>query len=376
MVDTEVRTVHASQIKVPFLSEKLKQEMYSKHKQDGEEWNVTALSKKYGTSIERTKAVLYLLKRREEFMKEKGFDTIPKEWYDLYSRYKALGDDADKPAATTATEEATATAAAAAASSDEGEEAGEGGDNNDDASTAEAAAPSNLRQLASEFGMSESKLKEVVEKMREHSFRQSQVDAYEAQMERNAEKLAARGVDTRFRETSSASSIQRSVTDDYYPELFDDDGAFEEARARLIEEIEKETKATTSADASDARPTFLRRGEQAAAADSLPADTENRANVPTDHMSRWKFAFKDLSKPRSAPTMIRTRRGEWRQANPLEEATRSWLKNPSPLDMEMYRDEIAKWTDPDGDEAEARLISQKKLQRRKAQKETAAAAAE
>ena len=367
MVDTEVRTVHASQIKVPFLSEKLKQEMYSKHKQDGEEWNVTALSKQYGTSIERTKAVLYLLKRREDFMKEKGFDDIPKEWYDLYSRYKALGDDADKPAAT---EEATA------ASSDGGEETGEGGDNNGDASTAAAAAPSNLQQLASEFGMSESKLREVVEKMREHSFRQSQVDAYEAQMERNAEKLAARGVDTRFRETSSASSIQRSVTDDYYPELFDDDGAFEEARTRLIEEIEKETKATTSADASDARPAFLRRGEQAAATDSLPADAENRANVPTDHMSRWKFAFKDLSKPRSAPTMIRTRRGEWRQANPLEEATRSWLKNPSPLDMEMYRDEIAKWTDPDGDEAEARLISQKKLQRRKAQKEAAAAAAE
>jgi hypothetical protein len=67
--------------------------------------------------------------------------------------------------------------------------------------------------------------------------------------------------------------------------------------------------------------------------------------------------------------MMRTRRGDWRQASPLEEATRSWLKNPTPLDMEMYRDEIQKWRNPDEDEEEAGQLSIKKLLRRKAMKE-------
>ena len=90
MVDTNVRSVSPSQIKIPFLSENVKQEMYRKHTQDSEEWTVGALSKQYGTSTERTKAVLFLMRRREQFKRDKGFDDIPKEWYELYQKYKYM----------------------------------------------------------------------------------------------------------------------------------------------------------------------------------------------------------------------------------------------------------------------------------------------
>lgn len=353
MVDTDVRSVPASQIRVPYLNEKLKQEMYGKHKQDPEEWTVNALSKQYGASMERTKAVLYLMRRREEFMKEKGVDNIPKEWYELYQKYQDLGDDASAPAAIAIEEDV--------GGEQQSEEEGDGESTSERGNT-----KSPLQKLAAEYQMSESKLMEVIEKMKEHIFRQSQVDAYEMQMGINAERLADVGVDTKFREPSSASTTVKSITDDYYPKLFGDDGAFEEARQKLIEEIELETRATITEEV-DGRPDFLLNDEQAD--NRIPSDAENRADVPVNQLSRWKFAFKDLSKPKKFPTMIRTRRGAWRPATPLEEAARSWLKNPTPLDMEMYRDEINKWRDPDGDEQEAAQLSFVKLKRRNALKE-------
>lgn len=362
MVDTEVRSVAPSQIKVPYLSERLKQEMYGKHKQDSETWSVGALSKQYGTSMERTKAVLFLMRRREEFMKEKGFDIIPKDWYELYEKFKVLGDDAAATSSSSTSPSAPAISEDTAITEEGGEQEGQG--DHQEASSNRAKGP--IQRLAAEYQMSESKLMVVVAKMKEHTFRQSEVDDYEEQMEKNAERLANVGVDTKFRETSSASSTAKSITDDYYPELFGDDAAFEEARVKLIKEIEVETRATATEEL-DGRPEFLKKDGQGGT--HIQTDTENRAGVQVDQLSRWKFAFKDLSKPKNHPTMMRTRRGNWRQASPLEEATRSWLKNPTPLDMEMYRDEIQKWRNPDEDEEEAGQLSIKKLLRRKAMKE-------
>jgi hypothetical protein len=65
--------------------------------------------------------------------------------------------------------------------------------------------------------------------------------------------------------------------------------------------------------------------------------------------------------------MIRTRKGKWRQATLLEEAKRSWIKNPSKLDMEVYRERIKEYLDPDGDEQEAKDLILRKTARRKAQ---------
>ena len=76
------------EIKVPYFSEKLKLEMYSKYKQDPEQWSVTALSKAYGTSMERTKAVLLLLEQREQLKRERGLLDIPDDWFEMHKKFE------------------------------------------------------------------------------------------------------------------------------------------------------------------------------------------------------------------------------------------------------------------------------------------------
>ena len=379
LVDTEVRTVSPSEIKVPYLSEKLKQEMYGKYKQNPEEWSVMALSKAYGSSIERTKAVLLLLERRESFKKERGILDMPSEWMEIHKKHEEyknapppVVEAASKPASSAPSVEVTASEGNASGDGSvngEGREGGETatseGEQKEEAAPAAPQTP--LQRVASEFGKSESAVQDILDKVDEHVFRQGQVDAYEAHMERIAEKLSDRGVDTTFRETGGSAS--RSVTDDYYPALFGDDDGFEKARVKLIADIEKETKATVTEDV-DARPAFLRDADSGGSSKyELPAEMPNGAKVETTQLSRWKFAFKDLSKPKDFPTMVRTRRGAWRQATPLEEATRSWLKNPSPLDRELYKEQTKHWEDFDGDLEAASRLSTDKLARRKALKQ-------
>ncbi len=368
LIDTDVRSVAPSEIKVPFFSEKLKQELYAKYKQDPEQWSVMALSKAYGTSIERTKAVLFLLEKREQFKKERGILDIPDEWFEVQKKFEKYTNAPPAPFASEAAPQAAANLEAAEADSASDDSSGDDQQGGAGASEKKEAATlqNPLQRVASEYGKSEAAIQEILDKVDEHNFRQSQVEAYEEHMEGITEKLAARGVDTTFRETGG--SARRSVTDDYYPALFGDDEGFEKARRELIAEIEKETKATVTEDV-DVRPVFLRvTGEdgQATSKYELPPDMANHAEVPTQQLSRWKFAFKDLSKPKDHPTMIRTRRGAWRQANPLEEATRSWLPNPGPVDTALYAAQIDQWRDFDGDLEEASQISRIKRERRKA----------
>ena len=361
LVDTDVRSVAPNEIKVPYFSEKLKLEMYSKYKQDPEQWSVTALSKAYGTSMERTKAVLLLLEQREQLKKERGLLDMPDEWFEIHKKFEEFTNSP------TPTSPATEASAALHDGADVASEDASGQDHKENSeANGENGLPapqSPLERVASEYGKSEALIQEILDKVDEHKFRQAQVEAYEEHMEEKISKLEARGVDTSFRETGG--SARRSITDDYYPALFGDDAGFERARRELMEKIESETKATVTEDV-DARPAFLR--SNTASKYDLPSDMPNEAGVPTQQLSRWKFAFRDLSKPKDHPTMIRTRRGAWRQANPLEEATRSWLRNPDKVDMALYAAQIEKWRDFDGDMEEAGQISRLKLERRKALK--------
>ena len=85
----------------------------------------------------------------------------------------------------------------------------------------------------------------------------------------------------------------------------------------------------------------------------------------TGALSRWKWAFRDTAKKDTQPTMIRTRRGLWRQATVFEEATRSWVRNPSQLDLQVFRSTVKELSDPDGDEHEAQQLKLAKTARRK-----------
>ena len=365
--DTEANMYIApSEVVLPYLRESQQMEMWKLHSENPEEWTIAQLSQKYGASIDRVKAVITLLRAREEMMAEKNVLNIPDQWKEIYKKYTDFDPEAVAAEAAAAQEKvveekeedsidgvAEVPVAEGAASEAEGE-----------SEPKEAAASVELdpvKVLAKEYSLSESAVNGIIESMKWHSARQQNLDDANEYWDGVASDLEQTGVDTNFRETA-VQSKRKLVTDDYYPALFGDDG-FEAHKQELLHRLSKETKAHVVD--VDPTPVFLRPNQ---ATDTIvPSDVENKADVKTDGFSRWKFAFRDLSKSKTQPTMIRTRKGKWRQATLLEEAKRSWIKNPSKLDMEVYRERIKEYLDPDGDEQEAKDLILRKTARRKAQ---------
>jgi hypothetical protein len=70
-----------------YLADHKKMEIYYKHKSDPKEWNVKTISQRYGLSLVRAQAVLYLMKEREALMKELGVLNIPTQWQEIYDEH-------------------------------------------------------------------------------------------------------------------------------------------------------------------------------------------------------------------------------------------------------------------------------------------------
>jgi hypothetical protein len=113
-------------------------------------------------------------------------------------------------------------------------------------------------------------------------------------MDNKLKLLSEIGVDVRFRETA-VSHGHNSLEENYFPELFGDDG-FEEAKQALLRRVQAETKASVEVNTSS----FLNRAPLKKR--EVPVD-------PNGRLSRWKIAFKDSSKEVKAPTVICTRDG-------------------------------------------------------------------
>jgi hypothetical protein len=101
--------------------------------------------------------------------------------------------------------------------------------------------------------------------------------------------------------------------------------------------------------------------------------------VDIEKPSRWKLAYRDLSKtvvdenPDSAryvqkKTIICTRKGSLRYATPLEEAKRSWTRNPTHMDLINHREQVQRFVDFDADDHLTKQIANEKLEKRKKQK--------
>jgi hypothetical protein len=54
------------------------------------------------------------------------------------------------------------------------------------------------------------------------------------------------------------------------------------------------------------------------------------------------------------------------QATPLEESLRSWVRNPTAVELELHRERVLQWADPDGDEQRAAQLVLDKTAGRKA----------
>lgn len=400
------------EIRVMWLSPAKKAEIWALHKEDPVVNNTLDLAHRFGVREDRIKGVIVLQRKREEFVAELG--VLNPEWTEIYDEYLRLHKDhKDTSIAAKADllasgvrcfkcgEEHFAGHAGFAAHKKvcpnmEGPASPEG----DEARARYNAVfhPSGWEKKKKNLGMTEvrpnqweykkpvdthpgyepvldavveavatstkkgaTEVAKIVDAMSKHQYalrlEQKEADRVEELMGEYVEAGAT------VAETATTGA-RKGALEDYYPLLFGDEEGFEDYRADLIRRIEEETKAETEV-GSGAEPVFLRMAERLAAA--APADAENTANVPTAQLGRWKWAFRDLSKKSAQPTMVRTRRGDWRQASPLEEAQRSWVRIPTQVDMEIHREKIKQWLDPDSDEAEVQKLVLEKTARRKAQ---------
>jgi Eukaryotic mitochondrial regulator protein len=315
-VEFDMNSPDPRSVQVPYLRDHTRVEMYRKHVEDPVAWSVEKLSQHYGSSIDRTNAVLYLMGKREETQRKLGVIDMPEEHKKLYEKHTS------DPAAFTA------------------------------------------QVLSDESGLAVQQVQTILSNLQQHHARLTTLNDSEEHMATVMASLEGEGIDTSFREVS----LDNTLAQKYTPRLFGDDEE-EEAIALLKKLIEKETRAKVEPSVDEFINNARKQGIAA-------PEESNNAGVKTDSLSRWKFAFRDTSRVNVQPTMIRTRRGGWRVATPLEDSHRSWTKSTSYFNNEMNKSKWEPYLDPDGDEREAGKLAIKKrdaVETRKKAKEVAKA---
>lgn len=302
--------VDPKDVKIPYMKDIIKQEIYAKHITNPKNWPIPTLAKEYSASKDRVKAIVLLMHERCSLMRALGLQVdieqsgkipklkvrVPKVWQTLYDRHIATPEEplskilADYNASVTV-EEDKAT-------------------------------------------MNEEQLKKMLEDVKDHHRRLQNLRDYEEDMDEMVQDLRQQGYNTHFREVPLAPANER-FQNSYFPQLLNDE-EYESQKKWLLkkaQEVPKEEE--TNLEQYDE----LYRSKKAS---RVKADLKGSPS----HAIRWKLAYRDLSQsqkpelakktPRASdfvPTSIRTRSGSIRQATPLEEAMRSWNRRPLALDF-------------------------------------------
>lgn len=334
-------------IRIPYLRDITRQEIYARYVTDPEKWTFATLASHYQASLERVKAVVLLMHHRYEFMKnEMGFTveivsnggensvpkvvvTIPPLWQALYEKHVAAPEDplskllADHNASVIADEDKTS--------------------------------------------MNEEELKKILEKMADHDRRTQNLKDYEEDMEDKLKRIEMSGVNTKFAEVPSVPA-NYNFQSNYFPPLLGDE-EFEEEKKRLLKRVAEETSAVVRPDVH----AYVQQSEDLK--DVKIANMESKKSDPI----RWKFAFRELTPDgKKQPTVIRTRTGSIRRATPLEEMQRSWNTRPLPIDVQLaktfdhFSEKLVKpFTDVDKEDHLTSSITLNRREKRKKAKETA-----
>lgn len=258
MVTTD-SSVDPSVIKVPLVLESTKKEIFTKFKTNPNEWSVSKLSQTYGASVDRIKAIIFLLQQRENMMTSLGVAAgVPQLWSNVFERYKEKKFSEDI-----------------------------------------------LASISSEFSIGADEVKNIITNMKSHQHRTQNLSESEEEVTSLLNRLSARGVDVRFRETKAHGAA--GMADNYYPRLFGDD-EYESVQSALLRRVSRETKASINED-KDWLPSSDRSDVDTINSGWSVACTETKNK--TGIVSRWKFAFRDTSNSASMKaTTIRTRSGK------------------------------------------------------------------
>lgn len=289
--------VNFKKLKVTYIMDIEKQQVYARFISDPVKWDIKALSNFYSMSEERAQAIVYLMHTRYTMMKEKGFNVsiipedenekkdsargagpkivveIPELWRSLYEFHKE--DTSLEPGALLAAYNEKQTAASLKTEMDAGE------------------------------------VKKILENLKDHEARMQNIVEYERHMEEFLSKLQADGANINFQEIKVVSDKARRFEKSYFPRTLHDD-EIESETNRLLKRIEQQTRATVNYNLEFYNDTF---GDS----DIKPKAAKKDS---TEKPMRWKMAFRDLDKIEQVrsnlkdksqmidtPTLIRTRSG-------------------------------------------------------------------
>lgn len=275
----------AKHVKIPYLTEAQKKDIYCMFMTKPEKWTFTALAQRYRANVERIRAVVHLMHTRCDLMRKLGLGVrivsssnphdppqlsveipkLSKALYDLHMAESAL-------------------------------------------STADLLAKFNetATSEADKLHISEAEAAQILSNLKDHFRREQNAADYEAYVMQMLEELKADGANVSFQEVPLASRNE-NYFELYYPKVLKDED-FEDEKKKLLQKVKDETKAQFNP------ATIEHVTEQYEQSQKKPhAALTAQKTSPT----RWKLAFKDLSGAKKKanpntfiPSTIRTRTGE------------------------------------------------------------------
>lgn len=302
--------VDPKDVKIPYMKDVIKQEIYAKHITNPKSWPITALATEYSASKDRVKAIVLLMHERCGLMRSLGLQVdieqagkipklkvrVPKVWQALYDRHIATPEEplskllADYNASVTVDDD--------------------------------------------KANMNEEQLKKVLEDVKDHHRRLQNLRDYEEDMDEMIEDLRQQGYNTHFREVPLAPANE-GFQNSYFPQLLNDE-EYESQKKWLFKKAQE---------VPQKEEMNLKQYDELYRSKKLQLAKTGLKDSPSQAI-RWKLAFRDLSKSQKpevvkkaptatdfVPTSIRTRSGSMRQATPLEEAMRSWNRRPLAMDF-------------------------------------------
>ena len=304
LVDWEGNEAHPESHQPAYLPDYKRMEIYYKHKSDPKEWSVLNISKRYGMSLMRSKAILYLMEQRVEHMKKLGVYNLSPKWQEVYNDHLAEPEVMTKEA------------------------------------------------LAEKHSLPIEEIELILKNMEEHAWRKQNLHDSNEYHDMCLDYLnlagippptlslsllfslflslslsiflmnyfSSLGVPTEFKETETVPG-ESNFDFEYFPQLFGDND-FEEERERLRAKVLRETKALLK------KQPLLKTYESRVqnwrhAFQKLPGLREDPVQplLPVDEsveISRWKFAFRELREKKkfepAHPTVIITRDGRFFQS--------------------------------------------------------------
>jgi hypothetical protein len=307
----EDNVVDPRDVFIPYVPESMRAEMYAKFKLNPSDATFFQLAREYSMGLTRCKAIVFLMRKREEAMRTSGVLSVPPQWTAIFNSFK----ESEQRGVAIAELKKQISAKKEAEEVRKKKFEKKNKPVPEDPAAADNSLEEQVKQLeeqivwtkealAAEHKLPVEEISTILARMNEHDVRSTNLRSGLEHIEEQMQQLRESGVDTTFRETGSETNANFDST--YFPRLLNDDELDEEARRLRIDLLMK-TRAKYE-------PRVELMFSKDYSNDSLVQKNPvgNDAGVKTDQFMRSKLAFRDLSNDntKAGATLIRTRDGK------------------------------------------------------------------